>query len=233
MFIISDQNSRSDTRSAVWIFENDSMEVRSNYKISEDDRIIQFKSSSNLTTKEKERKIIIYNSPPLRYDSCWIQHCTPLQPSAHSTNSFKTRVMEIGESVVANGNIGIQIGLAYKFDPNRVTPNEWKHSGIHYNCLNGGIYHRPINPIEFVERAKVNDVIEWTISCSNTDNARAIKSVALKINGEVKGEPVIIEEDEQLFPTLHIASSGAKVESGFHSMSYSKTVKGKLENMFP
>ena len=161
------------------------MEVRSNYRISEDDRIIQFKSSSNLTTKQKVRQVMSFISPP-RYDSCWIQHCTPLQPSDHSTDSFKTRVIEIGESVLASDNIAIQIGIAYKLDPNRLNPNEWKHSGIHYNCLNGGIYHRPINPIEFVDRAKVNDVIEWTISCSNTDNARAIKSVALKINGEVK-----------------------------------------------
>ena len=235
----------------------------------------------------------------------WIQHVTPLQPSRSSSNSFRTRVIDIGERVTAfstggieiglaskldtnratphqwkksgchysilNGGIyhrlayplefvergepnigervtafstgGIEIGLASKLDTNRATPHQWKKSGCHYSILNGGIYHRLAYPLEFVERGEPNDVIEWTISCTNKDEegvmksankdeGRGIKTVILKINGEIKGEPMIIEGEDDLFPTLHINSSGAKVESGYQDILYSKKIQGKAEILF-
>ena len=173
----------------------------------------------------------------------WIQHVTPLQPSRSSSNSFRTRVIDIGERVTAFSTGGIEIGLASKLDTNRATPHQWKKSGCHYSILNGGIYHRLAYPLEFVERGEPNDVIEWTISCTNKDEegvmksankdeGRGIKTVILKINGEIKGEPMIIEGEDDLFPTLHINSSGAKVESGYQDILYSKKIQGKAEILF-
>ena len=86
--------------------------------------------------------------------------------------------------------------------------------------------------MEFVERSEPNDVIEWPISYINKDEGRVIRSAILHINGEIKGEPIIIENEDDLFPTLHISSSGAKVESGYQDMHYSKNITGKAEILF-
>ena len=127
---------------------------------------------------------------------------------------------------------GIEIGLASKLDTNKATPHQWKECGCHYSVLNGGIFHRLAYPMEFVERGEPNDVIEWTISYINKDEGRVIKSAILHINGEIKGEPIIIENEDDLFPTLHISSSGAKVESGYHDIHYTKNIQGKTEILF-
>ena len=160
----------------------------------------------------------------LRHDSTWIQHVIPLQPSPNSTNSFKTKIIDLGKSILADRNVGVEIGLASKLNSSLETPHEWNKFGCHFNVLNGGIYHNRIRPMKFVERGEPNDVIEWTIvsSCSNTE-------VVLKINGETKTKPIQMKGEEDLFPTLHIASSGAKVESGFQHMKYYANVKGKSE----
>ena len=75
---------------------------------------------SNLTIEEKEKK-----GPDLygHYDSygTWIQHITPLQSSSESTNSFKTKVITIGEGLISYKNTGIEIGLASKLNSNQKT----------------------------------------------------------------------------------------------------------------
>lgn len=231
--LISDQEDKPDHDQTAWIFENNNSEFRSNYQIFDEDRIIQFNSSFHLTTKQKEMK----HYPPLRYDSIWLQHANPLEPMSLSSNSFKTRVVDIGESLRAVStntgitNTGIEIGLAYKIDSNRETPHVWEEFGCHYNFLNGGIYYDFIFPMKFVERGEVNDVIEWSISASNTDQGQEIKSAVFKINGQPRGKPIAIERDEDLFPTLHIVSSGAKVESGFQDMDYPEKPKGMIRNL--
>ena len=163
----------------------------------------------------------------LRHDSTWIQHVIPLQPSPNPTNGFKTKVIEIGESIIADQNVGIEIGLATKLDSSLKTPHEWNKFGCHFNVLNGGIYHKLIHPMNFVERAESNDVVEWTLTCSNTEDGQLSKLAVLKINGETKGKPLQLKGGEDLFPTIHIASTGAKVEAGYHDMTYPTKVKGK------
>ena len=59
-------------------------------------------------------------------------------------------------------------------------------------------------------------------AASNKDGVRIIKSASLKINGKMKGKPIIVEDDNDLFPTLHISSSGAKIQSGYQDINYSK-----------
>ena len=69
-------------------------------------------------------------------------------------------------------------------------------------------------------------------AASNKDGVRIIKSASLKINGKMKGEPIIVEDDNDLFPTVHISSSGAKIQSGYQDINYSKNTEGKAENLF-
>ena len=119
---ISDQDDGSVDRPLEWIFENDN--CKRNYQFSGDGRIIQYQSSSNLISKIKQWK----SFAPLRYqdDNTWIQHITPLQPSRNSSNSFKTRVIDIGKQVSALSSGGIEIGLASKLDTNSASPHQWK-----------------------------------------------------------------------------------------------------------
>ena len=220
-FIILDQSGASNDTADQWIFENS--EFRSNYHISDNGRKIRYESSSALTTSKKE---MVWNKK-LRHDSTWIQHVIPLQPSPNPTNGFKTKVIEIGESIIADQNVGIEIGLASKLDSSLKTPHEWNKLGCHFNVLNGGIYHKTIYPMKFVERAEPNDVVEWTLSYSNTEDGQLSKLAVLKINGETKGKPLQFKGGEDLFPTIHIASTGAKVEAGYNDMTYPTNVKGK------
>ena len=121
----------SDEGPQVWIYEDDNFKNR--YHVSDESKRIEYQSSSNLTTKQKG----FDSNRKLRHDSTWIQHVTPLQQSSsHSTNSFKTRVIDVGETIEAEANIGIEIGLASKLESNRKTPHEWKDFGFQYNFLN-------------------------------------------------------------------------------------------------
>ena len=182
---------------------------------------------SNLTIEEKEKK-----GPDLygHYDSygTWIQHITPLQSSSESTNSFKIKVITVGEGLISYKNTGIEIGLASKLDSNQKTLPEWKELGCYYNFLNGAICHRLKYPMEIVDRGEQDDIIEWTISCPDK-NGEQIEAI-LKINGEEKGEHLFLKGGKELFPTLHIGSPGAKVESGYHFIE-PKTGKGKFERI--
>ena len=83
--------------------------------------------------------------------------------------------------------------------------------------------------MEIVERGEPDDVIEWTISCPDKKGGQ-IEAI-LKINGKERGKHLFIQGAKDLFPTLHIASPGAKVESGFHYIK-PKTGKGKFESFF-
>ena len=166
----------------------------------------------------------------LRHDSTWMQHVTNLQPSTSSAHSFKSRIIDVGES--SSANRGIKIGLAYKLESSIPSSHKEKELVCYYNCQNGGIYHNSLRPIEFVERGKPDDVVEWFISSSNTEEGQVLNLVVLKINGERKGTPLNIKRDTGLYPTLHISSSGAKLKVGNHDVKYPEYEKGKSENLF-
>ena len=129
------------------------------------------------------------------------------------------------------GHFGIKIGLAHKLDPDMPTPHKWREFDCFYNCQNGLICRKAISPRlgKFVERGGPNDVVQWTIACSNI-KGQVLKSAVLKINGVAKGKPIAINGEEDLFPTIHIASSEAELEAGYHDMEYPENVEGKLEN---
>ena len=210
-----------DNNSLLWIYENN--EYRSNYIESQYGQIIKYTSSSELSTREKEKRL----KKKLRHDSTWMQLDTPLN-TAVGPNIFKARVIEIGESVRADANVGIEFGLARKMDLNMNIPHKWKKFGMHYNWLNGGIYHKDIDPLELVERCNPNDVVEWEITSENNDQGLQARKAVLKINGEEKGKSFILAENEYVYPTLHLASSGAKIEVGYHDMEYPEYLEGNL-----
>ena len=219
--LISVHATISDGHSLVWKYENN--DYRSNYIESQYGQIIEYTSSSNLSTREKEDPF----KRKLRHDSTWMQLNTPLNTS-DGRNVFKARVIEIGESVRADANVGIEFGLARKLDSTLKTPHKWNKFGMHYNWLNGGIYHKDIDPLEFVQRCNPKDVIEWEIRSENNDQELQARIAVLKINGKEKGKSFILDEHENLYPTLHLASSGAKIEVGYHDMESQKNPKGNL-----
>ena len=72
----------------------------------------------------------------------------------------------------------------------------------------------------------LNAFVRFTDSDKNGEQIEAI----LKINGEEKGEHLFQKGGKDLFPTFHIGSPGAKMESGFHFIQ-PKTGKGKFERI--
>ena len=138
--------------------------------------------------------------------------------------TFKTRIIDIGKGV--DMNHGIKIGLAGKMESDEETLGDWKKYILYYNAMNGGIYYKRKSPIQVVERSDEGDVVEWELTPPDIEAGIQYATGQLKINGNSKGNPVILEDFEDLYPTLCIASSQAKVETGYHDMEYPERKEG-------
>ena len=71
-----------------------------------------------------------------------------------------------------------------------------------------------------------SDVVEWEITPADIEQGIQYDTAQLKINGNPKGNPEILKDSKDLYPTLCIASSRAKVEAGYLDMEYPKRIEG-------
>ena len=150
---------------------------------------------------------------------------TPVKQTA-VVKTFKTRILDIGKGV--GEAKGIKIGIAFKMDLDTETLEDWKKCILYYNTMNGGIYYKGQDPIQFLDRCEESDVVKWEITSSDVEQGIQYDTAQLKINGNSKGNPVILKEFKDLYPTLCIASSQAKVETGYHDMEYPKRIEGNF-----
>ena len=137
--------------------------------------------------------------------------------------TFKTRIIDVGKGV--DIIYGIRIGLACKME----SDSDWTNNLLYYNVMNGGIYYKRKSKtaIQFLERCEKSDVVEWELTSSSIEKG-ILNTAQLKINGTSKGDPVILDKFEDLYPTLRIASSQAKVETGYHNMDCPKHIEGNF-----
>ena len=140
--------------------------------------------------------------------------------------TFKTRILDIGKGV--GEAKGIKIGIAFKMDLDTETLEDWKKCILYYNTMNGGIYYKGQDPIQFLDRCEESDVVKCEITSSDVEQRIQYDTAQLKINGNSKGNPVILKEFKDLYPSLCIASSQAKVETGYHDMEYPKRIEGNF-----
>ena len=199
---------RSHDRPLNWVYQNNT--AKCNYAEINDGQVIQFEPSSHYCK--------------YCYDT-WMQLDTPVKQTAVA-KTFKTRIIDIGKCV--DEAEGIKIGIAFKMDLGTETLKDWKKCMLYYNAMNGGIYYKGESPIQFLDRCEESDVVEWEITCSNIEQGLQYDTAQLKINGKSKGNPVVLKESKDLYPTLCIASSQAKVEAGYHDMEYPKRIEGNF-----
>ena len=205
---MSDGAEQSDDKPLNWVYKNN--KAKCNYTEINEGQVIQFEPSSHHCK--------------YCYDT-WMQLDTPVKQTA-VTKNFKTRIIDVGKGV--GGTEGIKIGIAFKMNLDNETLEDWKKCILYYNTMNGGIYYKGQSPIQFLDRCEESDVVEWEITCSNIEQGLQYDTAQLKINGNSKGNPVILKEFKDLYPTLCIASSQAKVETGYHDMEYPKRIEGNF-----
>ena len=159
---------------------------------------------------------------------CWMQHKLPLK-SAAGENSIKTRLISTGESINGFDRLdSIIIGLDQPLDFQVESIRKFKDMGVYYNVLNGGIYSKLERPIEYVKRCGPKDVVEWEITSPGPEQSPGPKMAQLKINGNAKGKPVVLEEHDEWYLTLSIGSAKAQLEAGYHEIEYPEEGKKKF-----
>ena len=120
--------------------------------------------------------------------------------------------------------------LTYIFVKNTTTPKRWAYLakkisdedcrisredrmklGLWYDPFNGGVYNNNTTPEKILKRSKQGDVINWQIQRYKTSKGASETNVALLLNEERVGKPVTLK-DNKFYPTIFIASSGAKLQ---------------------
>lgn len=126
---------------------------------------------------------------------------------------IKLKVNDPGKNIIGNFHSGIELGLTKNNMEENIQKDraERMKNGLWYDCFNGAIYDHHYVPTEFLKRTKKDDVIEWLVEKSKIESNNTITQATLLHNNNKVGDPIVLQEAEDTYPTIFVGSPGASV----------------------
>ena len=195
--------------------------MRCKYNITNNGSTIEF----NGITEKKTALFGGYKNVTYTKESSMMQMSNSI-PNTSNPISFNVKLNDIGVNKLGNDNHGIEVGFAKKIadTKHKLKRSKRMEIGLWYDPFNGGIYNHKTLPVEFVDRAEGDDVIEWKIQGIENKNNVVRSKFTLLLNNEDTGHSFVLNNPADLFPTIYIGSSSAKITLDITGMGYLPTV---------